>query len=87
MYTIQKPLLEKLLEYLGERGDFVFLDTSRPDEENHRSILFTEPLDRKVCRFGDDPVCYLRELQGHWKRDITWRAGSVMNSGPSSKPI
>ncbi len=63
MYTIQKPLLEKLLEYLGERGDFVFLDTSRPDEENHRSMLFTEPLDRKVCRFGDDPVCYLRELQ------------------------
>ncbi|WP_457576499.1 aminodeoxychorismate synthase component I [Desulfomarina sp.] len=63
MYTIQKPLLEKLLEYLSGRGDFVFLDTSRPDSENSRSLLFMDPVDRKQCRTGEDPVRYLQELQ------------------------
>lgn len=63
MYTIQKPLLENLLGYLSERSDFVFLDTSRPDRENSTSLLFTDPVDRKVYRIGDDPVRYLAELQ------------------------
>ncbi len=63
MYTIQKPLLEKLLKYLSGKGDFVFLDTSRPDDENRLSLLFTDPVDRKQCRVGDNPVRYLQELQ------------------------
>ena len=63
MYTIQKPLLEKLLKYLSGKGDFVFLDTSRPDDENRLSLLFTDPVDRKQCRAGDNPVRYLQELQ------------------------
>ncbi|HHO47441.1 MAG TPA: aminodeoxychorismate synthase, component I [Desulfobacteraceae bacterium] len=38
-----------LLRWLEGRRDFVFLDTARPDRENRRSLLFTEPREWLVC--------------------------------------
>ena len=68
MYTMQNPALEKLLGFLHDEKEFVFLDTSRPDNENIESYLFIEPIDRMVCRAGDDLEEYLRKLQLYLER-------------------
>ncbi|MDD3619804.1 MAG: chorismate-binding protein [Desulfobulbaceae bacterium] len=54
--TDQKPMkaaadgeILPLLRWLEGRRDFVFLDTARPDRENRRSFLFTEPREWLVC--------------------------------------
>ena len=65
MLRIQDPDLGKLLNYLARQEEFVFLDTSRPDHENVQSLLFLEPVDRLVCRVGEDLEEYLAELQEH----------------------
>jgi len=43
--------------------DFVFLETSRSDKTNHRSLLFTKPTEHLLCRYGDDPAIFLAEAQ------------------------
>ena len=63
MYTIQDPVLDKLLSFLHNEKEFVFFDTSRPDHENMQSFLFVEPIDRMVCKSGDDLEKYLEKLQ------------------------
>jgi para-aminobenzoate synthetase/4-amino-4-deoxychorismate lyase len=63
MYSIQDPVLDNLLDFLRDTKEFVFLDTSRPVSENVRSFLFIEPVDRIVCRVGDDLEKYLGDLQ------------------------
>lgn len=65
---MQNPALENLLGFLHDEKEFVFLDTSRPDNENIESYLFIEPIDRMVCRAGDDLEEYLRELQLYLER-------------------
>jgi len=68
MYSIQDPVLENLLAFLHDKKEFVFLDTSRPVSENVRSFLFVEPIDRIVCRFGDDLEKYLDDLQRYLEK-------------------
>jgi para-aminobenzoate synthetase/4-amino-4-deoxychorismate lyase len=63
MFRMQDPDLEKLLGFLMGRQEFVFLDTSRPDSENIQSLLFLDPVDRLLCRGGDNLEEYLDELQ------------------------
>jgi len=63
MFRIQDPDLEKLLGFLSKREEFVFLDTSKPDQENIESLLFLDPVDRMVCRSGDDAEEFLNILQ------------------------
>ena len=63
MYSIQDPVLDNLLDFLRDTKEFVFLDTSRPVSENVRSFLFIEPIDRIVCRVGDNMEKYLGDLQ------------------------
>jgi len=60
---MQQPVLENLLDSLQGMDEFVFLDTSRSDQENFRSFLFVNPVDRKECRYCDDLESYLLELQ------------------------
>jgi para-aminobenzoate synthetase / 4-amino-4-deoxychorismate lyase len=60
---MQDPDLQKLLGFLSQQEEYVFLDTSRPDLENCRSFLFIHPVDRLVCRSGDDPQKYMLALQ------------------------
>ena len=63
MLRIQDPDLEKLLNFLALQEEFVFLDTSRPDNENVESLLFLEPVDRLICRGGENLENYLADLQ------------------------
>ena len=63
MVRIQDSALASLLRSLAGREEFVFLDTSRPDRENLESLLFFDPVDRLVCRSGDDLLGYLEALQ------------------------
>ena len=63
MLRIQDPDLEKLLNFFTLQQEFVFLDTSRPDNENVESLLFLEPLDRVICQVDDNLENYLADLQ------------------------
>lgn len=63
MVRIQDPQLACLLGCLSRRQEFVFLDTSRPDQENTQSLLFLDPVDRLMCRGGDDLLGYLEALE------------------------
>ncbi len=63
MWKLQDPDLEKLLNFLAHKEDFVFLDTSRPDHENIESLLFLDPVDRLICRAGESLERYLADLQ------------------------
>jgi para-aminobenzoate synthetase/4-amino-4-deoxychorismate lyase len=55
--------LEGVLGCLAGQEDFVFLDTSRPDQENCRSLLFTEPVTRLSCLPRDDAADFLRQIE------------------------
>ncbi len=63
MVRIQDSELASLLRLLAGHEEFVFLDTSRPDHENVESLLFLAPVDRLICRSGDDLLGYLETLQ------------------------
>lgn len=65
MLKIQDPDLEKLLKFLAGKEEFVFLDTSRPDHENVESLLFLKPVDRLICKAGENLETYLAALQEH----------------------
>ena len=63
MLRMQDPDLQKLLDLLSRQEEFVFLDTSSPDPENYQSFLFLNPVDRLICRDGEDLEKYLDNLQ------------------------
>src|SRR3989339_2036588 len=63
MVRIQDSELACMLSFLARQEEFVLLDTSRPDHENVESLLFLNPVDRLVCRGGDNPLGYLEALQ------------------------
>ncbi|MGI9535811.1 MAG: aminodeoxychorismate synthase component I [Desulfocapsaceae bacterium] len=46
--------ISKLFAALSDQQDFVYLDTSMPDAMNHRSLLFTEPVERLLLKVGED---------------------------------
>jgi para-aminobenzoate synthetase / 4-amino-4-deoxychorismate lyase len=52
-----KPISDReilpLVRWLDRRRDFVFLDNARPDDENRRSLLFTNPRQWLVCSGQD----------------------------------
>ena len=51
-----------LLAALSEQQDFVYFDTSMPDTMNHRSLLFTEPVDRLRLAVGEDRGAFLDKV-------------------------
>lgn len=63
MVGMEDSDLDRLLGFLARQEEFVFLDTSRPDRENVESLLFVNPVDRLICRGGDDLFGYLESLQ------------------------
>ncbi len=63
MFRIHASLLDSLLQSLCQENEFVFLDTSLPNNENSTSLLFVKPCDRLICRKGDDLDSYLESLQ------------------------
>jgi len=64
MQVLKQDELQGLLTTLASLDEYVFLDTARCDEENHRSLLFVEPLQRLECFPGDDPEAFLLLMQG-----------------------
>jgi len=66
--------LEGMFGFLADHKDFVFLDTSRPDRENHTSLLFTEPVDHLRCYPGADAAHFLGGAEDWLKRGF-WLAG------------
>ncbi len=56
--------LEAILDFLAEKDDFVFLDSSRPDQENCHSFLFTDSLNHLQYRVGDEAEEFLGQLEG-----------------------
>ena len=66
--------LEGVFGFLADHKDFVFLDTSRPDRENHTSLLFTDPVARLRCHEGADAGQFLRTAED-WLKQGLWLAG------------
>lgn len=63
MRPLKEKELEDLLSSLQGEEEYVFLDTARCDEENHRSLLFLHPRRRLECFPGDDPLSFFAKMQ------------------------
>ncbi|SDP67767.1 chorismate-binding protein [Desulforhopalus singaporensis] len=87
MLGIDDNELDCLLHFLRHEDECVFLDTSRPDEENCMSYLFVDPIDRFVCRAGDNLEGYLQKLQSalgqgyHLAGWIGYEFGALLEGG------
>lgn len=87
MVCLQDLQLQQLLAHLAQTREFAFLDTSLPDEENNRSLLFLNPRERMLCLAGDDPQEYLRSLQsrldaGHYLVGwVAYEFGALLEAG------
>jgi len=55
--------LAKLLEFLADQEQFVFLDTAKPGPDNTASFLFLSPVDRLQCHGGDDAGVFLTRVE------------------------
>jgi para-aminobenzoate synthetase/4-amino-4-deoxychorismate lyase len=64
MKSLSWMQLEGLLGFLSGQEDFVFLDTSRPDRENHQSLLFVDPVERLRCQPGESAMRFLQDVEG-----------------------
>ncbi|MEN8189726.1 MAG: aminodeoxychorismate synthase component I [Thermodesulfobacteriota bacterium] len=62
-HQISADQLKQLLQALGQRDDFVFLDTARPSGENSCSYLFVEPEGYLRYRVGEDRDLFLARLE------------------------
>ena len=55
--------LQSLLAEISGNEPYVFLESTRVSSENHLSFIFRNPVDRLVCRAGDDPVLFFSKAQ------------------------
>jgi para-aminobenzoate synthetase/4-amino-4-deoxychorismate lyase len=55
--------LAKLLSFLADQKQFVFLDTAKPGSDNYTSLLFLNPVSRLQCRVGDDVRLFLSRVE------------------------
>lgn len=63
MKVITNNRLENLLRYLGKIDNYVFLDTSKPDSLNKKSLLFIHPVERLQFFEGQDEAEFMARLQ------------------------
>lgn len=59
MKPLNDETIARLTSWLVQEDDFVFLESSRVTEENHRSLLFTRPRNILICRADDDATEFL----------------------------
>ncbi|MFZ5774215.1 MAG: aminodeoxychorismate synthase component I [Thermodesulfobacteriota bacterium] len=59
---LSDPDLSNILAVLAAE-DGVFLETTRFFGEEHRSLLFRNPLGQLTCRVGDDPAAFLAQIE------------------------
>jgi len=62
--VLSDKYISKLLAGLETEEHYVFLDTSKADEMNTQSLLFTKPRKHIRYRFGDDRTEFCRDIQG-----------------------
>jgi len=62
--VLSDKYISKLLSGLETEEHFVLLDTSKPDDLNSQSLLFTKPHEQICFRFGDDRKAFYRDIQG-----------------------
>ncbi len=62
MNPLNDTTLRHLTSRLEQEDDFVFLESSRLSEENHRSFLFRKPSAYLCCRPGDSVPDFLEQV-------------------------
>jgi len=65
MKRLSTNKFSKILQLLSHTDRFVFLDTSKPDRENSRSLLFLKPVERLQCSWGMNPYNFLQRMQSY----------------------
>ncbi|MCK5324280.1 MAG: chorismate-binding protein, partial [Desulfobulbaceae bacterium] len=55
--------LQTILDRLAGEESFVFLETTRVTRENHRSLLFLNPVDRLVITASDPPSLFFKQAE------------------------
>ncbi len=63
MKVITNNILLNLCRILDECENFVFLDTSKPDETNSSSLLFVDPVARLQLFAGHDVADFLKSIE------------------------
>lgn len=63
--AITEPQLAGLLEHLHKEEAFVFLETTRVDQENCLSFLFLDQVNRLICNAADDPGVFMATAQSY----------------------
>jgi para-aminobenzoate synthetase/4-amino-4-deoxychorismate lyase len=87
MRQLQDDELLGILAFLAHEDDFVFLDTSKPGQDNNVSLLFTKPHERLICRYGDEPQEYLAKLAEELRKGsylagwLSYEFGALLEAG------
>lgn len=62
MKPFNNTIIRRLTSRLEQEDDFVFLESSRLSEENHRSFLFRKPSAHLCCQSGDSVQEFLEQV-------------------------
>ena len=62
MKPLNDTTIRRLTSRLEQEDDFVFLESSRVNEENHRSFLFRNPSSHLCCLPGDSVDEFLAQV-------------------------
>ncbi|MCP4337544.1 MAG: aminodeoxychorismate synthase component I [Desulfobulbaceae bacterium] len=76
MKRIPEQDLRSLTSALTNLENFVFLESSKVSENDHHSMLFTDPLDWLVCTI-EDPVELFLEKCERWRKEGKYLAGWI----------
>ena len=74
--TLSEKTISTLFEYLEQQEQYVFLDTSKPDNQNRQSLLFVKPIEKLQYRSGEDRDVFLEKLSA-WKNRGYYLAGWI----------
>ena len=68
-HLFSSAFIGNLLNALGSE-DFVLLETTKVKEGEKTSLLFTDPVERLICKGKDNPFYFLDQVQK--KLDQVW---------------
>ena len=68
LHKLSDTSIAALFRHLEKHDKYVFLDTSKPDEGNHTSLLFVDPVERLQYHSGDDLQNFLQRLNNRLDR-------------------
>ncbi len=74
MKRISEHDLNALTNTLSRQDNFVFLESSKVSEQNHQSLLFTEPIEWLICRADASASIFLQEME-QWRAQGKYLAG------------